>query len=535
MPTLCAEAQIFNQKTRLGKEFNSEADELLPVFSPDGKTMYFIRGLYGKNIGGMAGGQDIWYSRLNKKGKWQPAKQMPAPINNFQDNAVFHVSAAGRMLYLDNSYTHNAKVMAPGISYSFNFAGTWNEPKVMKLHGFNPSNGFSGYCLGPDENVLFISCPKQSINKQDPNAKTVSAKTTDSNNLNNPAYNEDLFYSIKSDTGGYSIPKSLGSVINTPGIEFSPWMDPDGITLYFASTGHKGLGGADIFRTQRLDTTYNNWSTPVNLGPAVNTKGFDGYFRIAPNRQYAVFATDSATSNGLCDLFTLTVRDTAQIVKREKLDSLRNARRNNDYLPTVENSPPGYRRGVTLLKLIQAPENEIWHDCPDTTFVKNLLATVDSLKRENERLKIARVPGERSVEEKVMETRPESEKKTYSDHLVKSYPKVKGSFRVLFPFDKWNITKPSERILTELLEYLQVRPNAKLFLYGHTDSIGSAEVNDRLSNRRAETIKAWLEEHGIAAARIRTLGKGMYAPVAANTTAYGRQQNRRTDVEIREQ
>ncbi|MES2388498.1 MAG: OmpA family protein [Bacteroidota bacterium] len=533
--TQTVSAQKFSERKRLGSDFNTDADELQPVFTPDGKTLYFVRGLYSENTGGKEGGQDIWVSHIAKKNVWEKPKAMPSPINNYQDNAIFHVSAGGRMLYLDNRYSPKPKLMAPGVSYSMNFAGKWSVPKVMKVEGFSPHAGYSGYCMGADESVLFISCPKVIAVKGAPGSH-ISASSKHFNPVQ--ANNEDLYVAFKKDTGGYTIPFSLGTVVNTAGIEFAPWMDEDGITLYFSSTGHKGLGAADIFRTKRLDSTYRHWSVPENLGPNVNSTGFDAYFRIAPNRQYALYSSDSGSTKGLCDLFRVTLSDADEIAALErKLDSLVTVKALANNIPLKNDSArQAFRQSLSHFTPEKAavPVPDILHDCPDTAFVKSLREEVSRLRAENLRLMKEHVPGEKSDEEKVLEKRPENERKVYSEHLYKAFPNVKGNFRILFPFNKWDLNKASEKTMTGLLEYLKLRPHANLFVYGHTDSIGSADVNERISNLRAETIKSWLESSGIEADRIRTIGKGMQNPAAANKTAEGRRRNRRTEVEIRE-
>lgn len=79
---------------------------------------------------------------------------------------------------------------------------------------------------------------------------------------------------------------------------------------------------------------------------------------------------------------------------------------------------------------------------------------------------------------------------------------------------------------------LRINPHARMRIVGYTDSTGSAEVNDRLSRARAEALKGYLVDQGIAATRITAVGKGPEDPVASNETAAGRAQNRRIEVEL---
>lgn len=91
---------------------------------------------------------------------------------------------------------------------------------------------------------------------------------------------EDLYISTKSKSGVWSFPKNLGPTINTSGFEISPFLSADKKRLFFASNGHGGFGDADIFYCDRLYNSWETWSAPVNLGKEVNSSKFDAYFSI---------------------------------------------------------------------------------------------------------------------------------------------------------------------------------------------------------------------------------------------------------------
>src|SRR5258708_1271732 len=91
---------------------------------------------------------------------------------------------------------------------------------------------------------------------------------------------EDLYVSLKDTRGTWSVPKNLGPTINTKGFEVSPFLSPDKRRLYFSSNGHPGSGDADIFFSERLHDSWEIWSAPVNLGTKINSSSFDAYFSI---------------------------------------------------------------------------------------------------------------------------------------------------------------------------------------------------------------------------------------------------------------
>jgi hypothetical protein len=91
---------------------------------------------------------------------------------------------------------------------------------------------------------------------------------------------EDLYISVKDRSGAWSRPKNMGPTINTAGYEISPFLSDDKKRLYFATNGLGGFGDADIFYCERLYNSWETWSAPVNLGGIVNSKKFDAYFSI---------------------------------------------------------------------------------------------------------------------------------------------------------------------------------------------------------------------------------------------------------------
>ncbi len=106
-------------------------------------------------------------------------------------------------------------------------------------------------------------------------------------------------------------------------------------------------------------------------------------------------------------------------------------------------------------------------------------------------------------------------------------------YGILFDFDQATLRPESEAALRQVLAALNARPALTADIEGHTDSAGATGYNQALSQRRAETVVAWLVAHGVAAERLRALGKGESEPVAGNDTAEGRALNRRVEIRRR--
>lgn len=112
---------------------------------------------------------------------------------------------------------------------------------------------------------------------------------------------EDLYVSLKDFSGKWTEPKNLGPTLNTKGFEISPFLSSDKKRLFFSSNGHGGFGDADVFYCDRLFDSWETWSVPKNLGDKVNSLGFDGYFNYYDSIGFYV----SSINRKIVDIFSL--------------------------------------------------------------------------------------------------------------------------------------------------------------------------------------------------------------------------------------
>jgi OOP family OmpA-OmpF porin len=103
---------------------------------------------------------------------------------------------------------------------------------------------------------------------------------------------------------------------------------------------------------------------------------------------------------------------------------------------------------------------------------------------------------------------------------------------VLFDFDKTAVKPDGAKILDRLIAFLKENPDKKVALEGHTDSVGTPQYNQGLSERRAASVKDYLTKHGVASNRVSTVGFGLNKPIADNKTAEGRAKNRRVEIKV---
>ena len=248
--TLC-QILKFEEVTRLPATINSEAEESMPLVSLDGNFMYFVRSFYKGNRGGKFAGHDIWLSKKEDT-LWLEATNQLGVFNNKKNNAVIGIREHGQTLYLLDSY--NTPV--GGIAFARLINEKWTKPEKITLKGL-AKEGFIGFYMNPSYDILLISMKGQDSYGE-----------------------EDLYVSIKENNNRWSTPQNLGATINSAGFEISPFLSADKKFLFFASNGHPGFGNADIFVSERLYNSWDIWSIPKNLGPAINSTDFDAYFTL---------------------------------------------------------------------------------------------------------------------------------------------------------------------------------------------------------------------------------------------------------------
>lgn len=216
--------------------------------------------------------EDVFFSR-KVNGQWTKAKNIGPPINTEYHDSNIALSADGNRLYL-------YKDGGMGDIYYSDFDGAnWSEPKFLtdKINSSMYSENAVSETSSTDV-ILYTS------------------------NRPGGMGGIDIYYCTKDDKGNWYKSKSLGPVINTKFDEDSPFIADDGKTLYFSSSGHKGYGGYDIFRSV-YDSAAGEWSVPENLGYPVNTPDNEIFFQMSVDGRRGYFASVRQGGLGFTDIF----------------------------------------------------------------------------------------------------------------------------------------------------------------------------------------------------------------------------------------
>lgn len=267
----------------MNSSINSPYEELKPAFAPGGDKLYFSRVFHPNNTNGVNDPEDIWYSQYDSLDEsWSEPIRMPGFMNNAGPNYVNNVSITGDTLILGNQYHKNGKMRA-GLSYTANVNGQWSFPTPIIIKNDYNISSHANHFVSLKSGVIISAIQR---------AETFGLR--------------DLYVSFWN--GEYATePVNMGRVINSDLEESSPYLSCDQRTLYFASKGHNGYGGYDIFMSTRLDDSWVNWTVPQNLGPAVNGAQDDEQFSITHCGRYAIFTKQVSTNN--IDLFKIFTAD----------------------------------------------------------------------------------------------------------------------------------------------------------------------------------------------------------------------------------
>lgn len=267
----------------LGSKINSSDQDSFPMVELNGKEIYFT-----SDRKGGTGGEDIWHTFFDEKtNSWSEAKPVKELNTNNNDSAEAISADGTEMVVFINGTLNVSKLTSNG----------WSKPKPLP-DVINSGEFQADSFLTPDgKGLLFVSTRSGSpygYRKR----KTYYAGSTEGN--------IDIYISLKNEKGEYTSPINLGANINTPGSERTPYLHSDGKTLYFSSEGHNGFGGGDVFKSERLDDSWEKWSKPINIGKSLNTSSNDYGFRVSPLGDKGYFSTFIAEdTNGGSDIYEI--------------------------------------------------------------------------------------------------------------------------------------------------------------------------------------------------------------------------------------
>ena len=278
----------------LGATVNSEYPDYAPVVSADQSTLIFTSNrpnTTGGNVDGTDGNffEDIYICYKNDTG-WSAPEKMGNGINTTGHDASIGVSPDGQKLLLYRYTQQSTTASASGDLYYSDLVGnTWMQaiklPDNINSDGWEPSASFSA-----DEKILLFSSDRK-----------------------NGTGGTDIYMVKKLPNGEWALPQNMGDIINTPYDEDSPYLHPDGKTLYFSSNGHNTMGGFDIFMS-KWDAELKMWTIPTNVGYPINTPHDDLHFSWSADGRRVYFPSVRPEGMGDRDIYYADINKEAAMV-----------------------------------------------------------------------------------------------------------------------------------------------------------------------------------------------------------------------------
>lgn len=472
----------------LGPEVNTKAIEYFPFLSNDQRLIFFNR---RKDANA---DEDLYYSRLIED-SWTngaPVRQLNTSENEgmpslVRDGRKMYFTACGRQGVMGTCDIWEAQIQGHNIE------------SVDKLKGFANSEKW--------ESEAAVSCDGRTL---------FFASTRDG------GYGgTDLWYSVKQSTGLWSRPMNLGPKINTPLDEESPFITNDGKTLYFASTGHLGLGEQDIFVSWYNENT-KQWSVPINIGPPVNSAFRELGFFLSADGKTGYFASDRPGGYGGMDVYKFELNETLY----------------SDPITFVE----GFVRDSltkrpisTVVKIngrgeVKTGEDGRFFLCVGADEVLDINVEHKYYFPLNQQFAIPEWDNRQFY---VVDLLLQRERYVYSpepDEEEEPIPELEKeviyTFTTYFKFDQSQLIPTEMNKLVDFIEEVKNKKIQKLDIIGYADDIGENSYNMTLSEERAKTVALLLIEHDMVVDKIYLEGKGEIKDGAPKI------KNRRVDLKV---
>ena len=483
--------EIFTRKeegvrvTNLGDNINTYVSEWDPNPTSEGTQIYFS----GNQRAGGLGGDDVWVSSL-VDGVWQTPENLGLKVNGERDETIDNISTDGNTLMLSGDFmgTFGKFDIYAVDKVGDNWGDLYHYPYPINTEYVDEG----GNITADRKALLFTSDRPGGI------GEFVPYNTYSKGSLMG---NMDVYVCFMTDSG-WSEPVNLGATINTPYSERSPYLHPDGKSLYFSSDGHAGLGGLDVFKSVRLDETWTNWSKPVNLGKEINTILDDWGYKIGITGDSAFFSGFARTNGyGQWDLYSVTLPKGARPDPIVMVSGTITDNKGNRLLAEViwEDLTTGKILGTTKSNLmsghyfIALPVGKNYGYYVKKDGYYSTSNSIDLTKSKD--------GDRRKVDIELVSTKD-----------VKSKTSSITINNIFFDFDSAVLKKESTSELKRLVTFVQENSIAKIKIIGHTDKVGSDEYNKKLSLDRANSVKKYVAK-ALPKLQITTEGKGATVPI----------------------
>ena len=451
--------------------FNSRRAEYSPMLAGDaGDQLYFTstrNQAQGDEISGITGTKcaDIFFSQKDDKGKWSRPEPVEGELNTELDEGASTLSPDGKTVYLTVCKTDPSYPRYAQIATSARSDASWGKAQVLDITRDTLSL-YAHPAVSPDGQWLyFVSNMPGGLGGLD-------------------------IWRAELTTSGIGAVENLGEPVNTPGDEMFPTFRPNG-DLYFSSNGHPGMGGLDIFVAKPQSEELSVSSSLYEIehpGAPLNSSGDDFGMTFEGLHNRGFFSSNRGDARGWDHIYSFEKHEVVQTVKGYVYEM------DGYELPEALVYMVG-NDGTNLKLSVKGDGSFTEQIQPGVDYV--FLGTCKGFLNHKEQLRA----------DTVME----------SEEYVLQFPLASITAPVLidnifYDFDKATLRPESTAALDNLVTLLNENPNVTIELSAHCDYRGPSAYNKALSQRRAESVVAYLIEHGIASDRLSPMGYGKEKP-----------------------
>ncbi|GAB3282122.1 hypothetical protein GCM10027347_58160 [Larkinella harenae] len=464
--------------------------QYFPVLTADEQTLVYT-------VLKPEGDEDLMVS-THKGETWSPPESISSRINTMNNEGTPSLSADGRTLVF-TACQGRTGYGSCDLYISHKTGHTWSEPQNIGPT-INTQSWESQPALSADgRRLYFVSDRKGGVGRRD------------------------IWCSELGDDGEWKTPYNLKN-INTPFDEASPFIHANGLSLFFASEGHMGMGGYDLFVA---DSTASGWSNPQNLGYPINTSDDQAALFVSANGARAYYSQEQSASDG---------KQRSKLYVFDLPEPLRQKVRPVSYLKGMVSDARTKKPLKATIELIDLATSQ-------------LVTRVQSDSQTGQYTAILPTGGEyalyvvgpgylfKSLSFDFTQ-KHEGEGLALSVPLEPIKPSDGGTAsketlnNIFFETGRYDLAEKSRTELDRLVKFLEVNESVKIEVSGHTDNQGGTANNLELSKKRAQSVVEYLTKAGINTNRIKSAGYGESRPVASNTTEENRKQNRRIEWRI---
>lgn len=485
-------------------EFNPKAirglstieDEYLATISPDQETMYFTR--RSKKVNKRDGPaartrvvEEFSSSKRKEDGSFEKGKPMDTPFNTNYNEGGPSITADNTELYFTVCQDIQGYKNCDIYYTELDEYGYWISPRSVGDHINRRDTWESQASVSANGDRLYFT-----------------------SNREGGQGGLDLYVCYRLDDEAWSAPENLGSTINSSKNEKTPFIHSDSETLYFTSSGHKGLGGFDIFYA-KANYKDSSWSKPKNIGYPINSKEDDLGLFVSLDGETGYFASNKLRKGNGWEIYQFNL----PVAARPEQVALVTGKL------TDENGEVVSDASMELKNLTTKEITRIKVDKETGSYARAV-----KINR-NEDLIITVKKKGAAFSSKYIDTKSNLKQPVIKASLEVATLKVGKEYKlndINFSSNSFKLDAASKSVIDEFIIFLKENPNLRADIQGHTDNVGNPADNKRLSQNRAKTVFEYVKINGISASRISNHGYGETKPITNNSTDAGKAKNRRT-------